>query len=284
MRNCDNTPPKLVSIVIPSFLAQGTLRQCLESLVGAKGLLEIIVCINGFDSSALICEEFVIENPDMPLRVLQPLETDLAMSANWTRACEAAKGKYLKLLCADDLLIVENLEKQIEFLEEHVGLEFVSGKRTLINDSGKVIKSSFGGIFLKPLNSLNRLMLVLSITGTNPIGEPSSVLFRAQSVRKNLPWSDDSDYVIDLDMYFRILSNSPGGRFGFINQNVSKFRISKESQSYKLSTFQNQQFKALVRQQFITSRIPYSFFLLRALSLTSPCASFLRGFVYRVLL
>lgn len=282
MKNHDFKARKLVSIVIPSFRAQATLENCLESIKGASEVFEIIVCLNGHDRSEAICDEFAKKNPEINLVVLPAPKVELEMADNWTRACEAARGKYLKLLCADDLLIHENLQKQVDCLENDIQLEFVASKRRLINGGGKIILSSFGGNFLRPKNTLGRLMRTLALTGTNPIGEPSAVLFRSTSVIKKLPWSKNMDYVIDLDMYLRILTASPNRKFGFVKENICIFLISDNSQSFKLSRFQNEQFQSLVRSYFLKVDIPCSILYVKIMSFTSPVAAFLRRSVYRV--
>jgi hypothetical protein len=81
--------------------------------------------------------------------------------------------------------------------------------------------------------------------GTNIFGEPSSVLMRASAVRAAGPWSDALPYLIDEDMYVRVLER---GDFYAIPSSLATFRLSTTSWSLALTRQQSRQNRAFHRK------------------------------------
>lgn len=225
---------QLVSVVVPSYLAERTLIRALNSVVNEPGLLEVVVAVNGKDKSMDFLRDFQRTHPDLKMVILAPESHILKAGENWTRACTAASGEYIKLLCADDTVTHSTLLNQIRTLQNNPQIAFVTGKRIVTDIDGNVIRRRHGAIFSsKPLGYKASLFLCC-IFGTNVFGEPSAVTFRSDILKKNLPWKDDQTYVIDLAMYLQILKNSPGMKSVALPLEVSTFEISKTSWSYSV--------------------------------------------------
>jgi len=235
----------LVSIVIPSYLSSSTIIQTLESIVGQKYVGEIIVSLNGHDNSEELILDFLDLNPQLNVSILKPEKEILSAADNWKRVVSAANYQFTKLLCADDELLHSSIQIQAEFLTEHEDCVLVSGSRRITDFEGRVLKQNHGGLFLKESNAYKRLLLAGALTGGNPAGEPSAIMFRTQYLKSAMPWSEINPYVIDFEMYLRIL-RSTGMRIGFVKSEVSTFRVSDQSWSARLVKMQGAEFRNLI--------------------------------------
>lgn len=104
-----------VSIIIPVYNGSLLIIRCLESVFNQKGDFEkevIVIDDGSTDNSAeLICSYH------HPIRFLQ--QTNMGPAAARNQGIEAATGKYLAFLDADDYWKPEFLRKTVEFLEEN---------------------------------------------------------------------------------------------------------------------------------------------------------------------
>lgn len=162
--------------------------------------------------------------------VLEPLARS-APGANWNRALRHSRGEYVKLLCADDLLYPECLAAQARVLDDRAQLALVTGGRDVIrSDGGLVIPSrsrGSGAAREVGLPSLRSFML----TGSNPLREPSFVLFRRSSLEAVGGFAEEWAYLIDVMTYAAVLSRWPGA---VVDEPVGAFRLHGASWSSSL--------------------------------------------------
>jgi glycosyltransferase involved in cell wall biosynthesis len=230
-----------VSIVIPAYKAAGTLERTVISCLSQTFPSDILIVVNGNDKTLEVALELKLRFSTFPITVVYPGSETLPAAENWTRAISTPNSEYIKLLCADDVLDQDAIKKQVEFLDSHPHLAFVGARRRVVDLQNRVLLNGVGGSRLpKKFSGLELLSSCIS-RGTNTVGEPSAVLFRTSVIKKFLPWDGSHPYVIDLDMYFRILSerNSYGG---FIDEVLCSFTISKQAWSTELSKRQASDF------------------------------------------
>lgn len=93
---------ELVSIIVPVFNGQDYLQKCIESIQNQTyPNLEILVVNDGStDGTVALCEKMQANMPN--LRVLQLHDEGVSVARN--RAMDAAKGRYLMFVDADDRL------------------------------------------------------------------------------------------------------------------------------------------------------------------------------------
>lgn len=110
----------LISVLIPAYNAEKTLRQALWSAVNQDiEEKEIIVYLDGCsDHSARIAHAF----KDFGVRVVESQENKGIVHARNTLV-SLAKGKYLAWLDADDLWLPTKLSKQLHFMEQNPEIE-----------------------------------------------------------------------------------------------------------------------------------------------------------------
>lgn len=232
-----------VSVVIPVHNGAAYIREAVSSALAQEHVdLEVIVIDNASDdgTSGLLSG---IE--DLRLHVIRREHLVLA-ERNWTDAIAAARGEYIKLLCADDLLLPGCLASQSSALDDHPSAVMAASARCVIDRHGDTLFRRLGIGRLTGLVPGSDAMRATVRAGTNIFGEPACVLFRGESVRSCMPWSGLRPYVIDLDLYFRLLQQ---GDVVAQPQALAAFRVTLDAWSHALRFRQASAFIALVSHQ-----------------------------------
>ncbi len=122
-----------VSFIIPVFNKQLYLRQCVESVLGQTLAYAEIICIddNSQDQSREILREAAEQDPRVRLIFN---ERNLGAGLSRNRGLEAASGRYIRLVDADDLLPPNSTEAMFRRAVE-TGADLVRGALTrFVND------------------------------------------------------------------------------------------------------------------------------------------------------
>ena len=171
---------------------------------------------------------------------------NLGPAGNWNRAISKVRGKYVKLVCGDDLLFPEGLEKQVKVFDDpqNAGVSLVSSQRTIIDPAGKTLikKVNFvDGGRKEPVDVIRKIVRI----GTNIIGEPVCGLYPADLISKISGYSAVVPYTIDLDFWIQILEH---GDLFVIDESLCAFRISDFSWSSRIGELRYQQFMEFMEQ------------------------------------
>ena len=108
---------KVLTFVIPAYNSEAFLDKCIGSMLLPEVLekLEIIVVNDGSkDSTPQIAQSYCDRYPDV-VRLISQENKGHGGALN--TGCEAAQGRYLKVIDADDWVVTENLPAYIELLE-----------------------------------------------------------------------------------------------------------------------------------------------------------------------
>lgn len=113
----------LVSIVVPVYNAEATLRRCLDSIRSQSWQnIEVWLVNDGStDGSAALCRDYCARDPRFHL-IDKEQNSGVADSRN--RAVAAATGKYLQFADSDDWLCTGATERMVEAAEQN-GCELV---------------------------------------------------------------------------------------------------------------------------------------------------------------
>lgn len=241
----------LVSVVVPVFNGMPHLENLTRSVLNQDyPNLEIIFSEGGgSDASA----EFLATLTDPRVRIVrQPAGTSAA--ENWTAATSEAQGEFIKLVCQDDLLEPDAISQQVQDLAANPTAVMAVAPRNIVDALGKVVFPGRG------LNGLPKGAHVVSgaqamracyVQGTNVLGEPLAVLFRAQALRMAMPWDDSNPLMLDLTTYAKLAEH---GSIAIRRNAVGAFRVSASSWSTRLASQQAAQTK-LWQQQYASLHI-----------------------------
>ncbi len=108
---------KILTVVVPTYNMEQYLKYCLDSLCVGTGLedLEVLVVNDGStDASSAIAHEYEKKHPQT-FRVIDKENGNYGSCVN--RGLSEARGKYIKILDADDSFDTSNFEQFIAFLK-----------------------------------------------------------------------------------------------------------------------------------------------------------------------
>jgi glycosyltransferase involved in cell wall biosynthesis len=222
----------LVSVVVPVFNGLPHLRELTDSLLAQTyENLEIIFSEGGSTDGS---PEYLAGIRDPRVRLVTQEGTGAA--GNWTGVTQAATGDYIKLVCQDDLLNPDAVAKQVQDLEKHPDAVMAIAQRDIIDARGRVLYAARGLAGLKgELMPGTDVIRTCYLQGTNVIGEPHMVLFRASALKQALPWDDSNPLMLDLSMYAKV---APTGKVAIRHESIGAFRVSTSSWSTRLVKLQ----------------------------------------------
>lgn len=269
-------PPK-VSVAIPVYNGEPYLAEAIESVLAQSHAdFELVICDNAStDRTVEIARSFA----DPRIRILQN-QRNLGFGPNWNRCLDEVRGGYIKILPHDDLLHPRCLAEQVGILDgdaaQTIALVFCA--RHVIGPSGKVImtrglrrsKSLFSGLDMARQTARK---------GTNPIGEPGAVLFRASAAKAAGHFNESRPFVIDIDYWLRLLKF---GDAACLPEALASFRVSPNSHSVKIARHQASDYSAFLDDLKRTNLYPLSRTDLRIGRLAALVNGFGRAFFYRI--
>lgn len=114
----------LVSVVIPAYNAESTIKRCIESVLGdAHKSVEIIVVDDGStDRTAEYIGNLASSCPEVIRLVRQP---NRGACAARNAGMDAARGEFIQFLDSDDELVDDKLQRAVLQFQENVDLQCV---------------------------------------------------------------------------------------------------------------------------------------------------------------
>jgi glycosyltransferase involved in cell wall biosynthesis len=264
----------LISVCIPAFNNQDFIASTLGSVLGQTcNDFEIVVTDDcSTDETVAVVKRFA----DARIRLMQN-PRNLGLGENWNQALRGASGKYIKLLCGDDIIYPDCLQRQVEALENAANTDVVLAvcNREVINSRNEVVmkgKRHFGS------GRVGGKQLIRSCLrwGTNRIGEPAAGLFKRETLVKSGLFDPENPYLIDLAFWAELLKH---GDAILDEKPMAAFRISRTSMTTRIGLNQAAYFRRFSRRMRADSFYRASFPDLIAGNMLSLQWSILRKFV-----
>ena len=219
------TSQPLVSVITPVYNTEKYLSECVESVLAqAYENWEYVIVNNcSTDRSLKIAEHYA--QKDARIRIHNNRKF-LSQLQNWNHAFHqiSTESKYCKVVHADDWLFSECLTRMVGVAEANPSVGIVGAYRldeNRVNLDGLPYPSYFVTgreiCRLHLLNGKGRLQL---------FGSPTSLLYRADLVRGQQKFYDESNIHADTEACFRILQNAD---FGFVHQVLTYTRRHNET-------------------------------------------------------
>lgn len=190
----------LVSVCIPTYNYGKLIPDAVRSVLSQScSDFELIIVDNAStDATADLIKTFTDSDPR--IRFFRNA-VNVGIVKNFNLALQYAKGRFVKMLCADDLLAPSALEKSLALIQSDPAVSLVTTGRLLVDSRlrpvGYLSYCSKGG------STDGGKVIDRCLFGTNYVGEPSAVLFRREQA---LPGFDESyPHLLDLAMWFRLL-------------------------------------------------------------------------------
>jgi len=222
----------LVSICIPTYNSSLYISECLDSVVKQSfNDFEIIVSDNcSSDNTIELVDKKNIKNLKLIIN-----KENMGMAKNFNLACNAASGKYIKLLPSDDIISQNSLERSLEYIQNNDDISLISSSKKIINESSETIikKMSY---FNEGVHEGRDVIWKILNSGRNPLGEPTVTLFKKEDFINVGGFNEKYDFTIDIDLWIRLLEK---GNLYFIDEPLGSFRVHPQSYSVKRNIYKS---------------------------------------------
>jgi glycosyltransferase involved in cell wall biosynthesis len=231
-----------VSVCIPVYNGEPHVAEAVRSVLQSTYDDFELVVVDQQSTDRTV--ELVSAFEDDRIRLVHNTETK-GVVANWNRAIEECRGELVKMVCADDAIAPTCIEKQVAALDEHPSAVMAACRRSVVDENGKVVFEGRGLGGMKGLVRGDDAISRCIRTGTNAFGEPPAVMVRADVWKRTLPWSGKFPFLVDLEMWFRILRH---GDLVAQPEALALFRVHGGSASTGMGAEQGRQARALFRE------------------------------------
>jgi glycosyltransferase involved in cell wall biosynthesis len=230
-----------VSVCIPTYNGARYVERTIHSVLGQTFEdFELVVRDDGSTDDTL---DVVQALDDPRIRIVAGRE-NAGAGANFALAVAEATGTYVKLLCQDDVVYPECLERQVAVLEADPAVVMVSCHRDIVDDDDRVVYRNRGWRKASGVHTGTEVMRASVRAGTNLIGEPSAVLLRREEFEAAGGFDRTYAYMIDLEAWMRLLER---GSLHHLPDALCTFRVSQQSWSADLRRDQARQARELLR-------------------------------------
>lgn len=211
--------PKL-SVCIPTYRYGRFVGQAIESvLVQDFQDFELLIVDDASpDNTRQVVEQYAAADARIRFEVNS---TNRGMVPNWNYCLEQARGEYVKFLFADDFLCSTSaLRSMVELLDRDPAISLIFSARRFVDENSVSFKlaSPFGTDTCRMSGS--KLIRYCLSRMNNPIGEPSTVMFRKSQCSRGF----DPRYqqLVDLEMWLHLLEQ---GDAWYLSEPLSAFRV-----------------------------------------------------------
>jgi glycosyltransferase involved in cell wall biosynthesis len=227
------TRTPVVSVVVPTWNNSEFVTDTLDSILAQTFAdYELLIADHGSRDETWDLISLYASDDRVTLMKTEP---GGGASRNWNRVTAEAQGTFLKLVCGDDLLYPTCLEEQVEAMRDHPQVVMVASKRDIVDARGARLLSDRGLAGLSGQVEGRSAIRAAVRAGVNIFGEPACVLLRNDVVREVGAWSPDAQYVLDLDLYLRVLQR---GDLFALPRSLAAFRVSATQWSIALAKAQ----------------------------------------------
>jgi glycosyltransferase involved in cell wall biosynthesis len=236
------TPVPRVSVVMPTYRGADHVDEALRSVLAQTlGDIEVVVVDDASEDGTA---DLAAATGDARVRVVRN-EQRLGPEGNWNRALGEARAPLVKVMAQDDLIYPGCLAAQVAALEAEPDAVFCAVRRDIVDAGGRRLFAGRGLPGLRGRVDRVAALRTMARAGTNVFGEGAAVLMRRDVAVRVGGFSATRPYVIDLDLWVRLLAAGP---MIAIDETFSAFRVSEGAWSVALARKQALQVRGLLRE------------------------------------
>ena len=205
-----------VAVLTPVYNGDAFLRETLESVQAQsyQNLVHVVIDNASTDQTADILAEF--SDAAVPVITIRHAKL-LPQMENWNSAIEAipADARWFRMLCADDTIHPDNIEKTVNLGESDAGIGFVGCKRDIngaIHDPlWPKDQTVFDGKYALKRFFENAGMIM-----------GPHILVRCAATEAGVPFYDQVENAADTDAALRVLTK---WKMGFVHEHLAFTRV-----------------------------------------------------------
>lgn len=225
--NSSNKP--VISVVMPVLNGEKYLRKAIESVLNQSFKDFEFIIIN--DGSTDTTEEIIKSYQD-PRIVYIKNSSNKGLSVSFNIGIRIARGTYIARMDADDICVLDRLERQLSFLKNYSNIDIVGSSVILTDGEGRNLKQ-----VNRPTNHMDIKWKSLFST---PVFHPT--VFAKSEILKNNPYDESLSNSEDYELWSRLLFTT-NTQFANIDEPLLFYRISgfthKLNESKRINSAQN---------------------------------------------
>lgn len=190
-----------VSVCVPTYNYGRFLTDCIESILQQDFTdFELVITDdNSTDGTAELVGRFAAEDPR--IRYIQN-ERRLGMNANIKRAADLARGRYIKMLCADDWIAPRCLSRMVELMEEHPNAVLGTSACIAADEDGRATEVEF--LYGKDVSLIPGDQMLEQMARGEGFGGNSSFFIRAEAYKNVGGYDGSIPYAADYHLAARL--------------------------------------------------------------------------------
>jgi glycosyltransferase involved in cell wall biosynthesis len=206
------TQKPLVSVVLPVYNRQKYLGQAIDSVL--KQTYKNWELIIADDASNDETKEFYKKYTQISQLKIYFNSQNIGLFPNLNQAIKRCKGAYILLLCSDDFLLPECLEKSLKFLQEYSSAGLILSSANIVDSNNQYLPSpaayyynQFAAQQLQLLMPHETLPLLLKYGSIN--GNLSGMFFSRDIYVRVGGFREDWKHAADWEWLYRVATSSP---------------------------------------------------------------------------
>ena len=218
----------LVSVCIPAYNNADYISETIDCILNQTYKnIELVIC----DDHSTDKTVEVIQSYSDPRVKLFLNEKNLGMSGNWNNCLNHCTGEFIKLICADDMLTNDALEKEVIALINHPSA-VMSESDTQFRDLQGNTKGSYTRYKKSGLVD-GKVIARAGLFSRNLFGAPLNNTFRRSVLEQVHGFDPSFKYILDYDFWVSIACL---GDVYIIHEPLNYFRLRSDSNTGKVLT------------------------------------------------
>ena len=213
----------LASVIMTAYNAEKYIKESIDSILNQTYKnIELIIVLDGCTDNTEVEAENILIPYNGHFRVIKEKENKGCPTGR-TIAINSARGKYILIQDADDISLLDRIEKQVNFMEENKDIFCVGGFASKIDENGEIC-----GEMIYPPEKHREIVDEIVNRCVNPIIDPTT-LFRTKDFFEVGGYSLDKNIytVPDFDLWLRAILL--GKKFYNIQEILTKYRVYDDS-------------------------------------------------------
>ena len=218
----------LVSVCIPAYNNADYISETIDCILNQTYKnIELVICDDHSTDKTIE----VIQSYSDPRVKLFLNEKNLGMSGNWNNCLNHCTGEFIKLICADDMLTNDALEKEVIALINHPSA-VMSESDTQFRDLQGNTKGSYTRYKKSGLVD-GKVIARAGLFSRNLFGAPLNNTFRRSVLEQVHGFDPSFKYILDYDFWVSIACL---GDVYIIHEPLNYFRLRSDSNTGKVLT------------------------------------------------